>query len=474
VAERKLLAILLDAADERFVRELIDAGRLPALERLCNEGTWSDVRSPDLGSLVSQPTFSSGTGAEVHGVYAEWPWVPERMSVEHVHTEHVRPFWQVAHDAGRSVGILDMPFSAHAGLGRGFEVTEWGAHDAMTGVMRVAPPELTAEVAAVRHPFADGRSRTNGPGRDADLGALARAGVEGANLRGELALRLLGRTQPDLAVIGFSEIHHAAHDLWHAAEPDHPLYTDLAPLPARGLVDVHRAVDAQVGRLIDSIDENTAVAVFSLVGMRPGRGLAPAILPPVLEALGYAHPARPTARHSVVALKARMPPVVKRLYDRRVPMATRHRLAAPTIMAPLDWSRTRAFSVTSDQYGWVRINLAGREAAGIVPRSDFERLRDELANALAALCTTDGRRIISEIGPVAAGGPHGVLPDLVVRWSDAAFDRPVRLRAPAITSMPRVPNKTGQHRPEGFCIGRGIDLPSVIDTSQLGARFAHG
>jgi predicted AlkP superfamily phosphohydrolase/phosphomutase len=476
VAERRLLAICLDAADERLVRELIDAGRLPALERLCNEGGWADVRSPDVGSLAPHPTFSTGDSFEVHRAHAEWPWVPERMAVTHVHTGHLRPFWQAAHDEeGRSVGIMDVPFHVHAGLTRGFEITEWGAHDVMTGVMRATPPELVAELDAVPHPFTLGRARTNTPRRDADLADTVSGCVDGATLRGELALRLLARTRPELGIIAFSEIHRASHDLWHEVEPDHPLYDDMAAGPGDGLAEVYRAVDTQVGRLVDHADDDTAVVAYSLFGMRPGRGLAPTILPPVLEALGYARPARAPGRRALAAVKARLPRAVKQLYDRRVPMATRHRLAVPTILEPLDWSMTRAFALPSDQHGWVRINLVGREAEGIVARRDYRALRDEVANALSQLRTTDGRPIVRDVGPVTADGePHDALPDLIVHWADAAFDRPVRLRAPALTSVPRVPAKTGQHRPEGFCIGRGIDLPSVVDVAELGARFARG
>ena len=36
----------------------------------------------------------------------------------------------------------------------------------------------------------------------------------------------------------------------------------------------------------------------------------------------------------------------------------------PGMCTAIDWSQTRAFALPSDQHGWVRINLRGREAQG--------------------------------------------------------------------------------------------------------------
>src|SRR5256885_8916367 len=56
-------------------------------------------------------------------------------------------------------------------------------------------------------------------------------------------------------------------------------------------------------------------------------------------------------------------------YDALRPSATRY-LARPTMLPAYDWARTRAFSLPTDQHGWIRINLRGRERAGIVLRSE--------------------------------------------------------------------------------------------------------
>ena len=153
----------------------------------------------------------------------------------------------------------------------------------------VQPAAAEAGVDAVgAHPF---QKLPEGPGNWTDMSSKERlsAGcVEGAKLRGDLAVRLLSETRPELAVVVFSEVHHCTHYLWHTVEPDHSLYAgrafaDQSVRP--DLVDVYREVDTQVGRVIDAAGADTAVMAFSLHGMMVGPGI-PAILEPLLAAAG--------------------------------------------------------------------------------------------------------------------------------------------------------------------------------------------
>jgi predicted AlkP superfamily phosphohydrolase/phosphomutase len=56
-----VLAVGIDSAEPRLVRDLIDRGELPALGRLREEGGWRSVRSPaHIGSGAVWPTFLTG------------------------------------------------------------------------------------------------------------------------------------------------------------------------------------------------------------------------------------------------------------------------------------------------------------------------------------------------------------------------------------------------------------------------------
>src|SRR5439155_7647200 len=143
-------------------------------------------------------------------------------------------------------------------------------------------------------------------------------------------------------------------------------------------IDVYREVDRQFGRLADAVGETTALVVFSLHGMEPSRGVAN-LLAPVLSEFGFTRPAHRNTRSpgalgraALAAVKCHTPDSFKRIYHRRLPRPTRVRWAAPTMLPAFEWSRTRAFSLPTDQHGWVRVNLRGREAEGSVAPADYD------------------------------------------------------------------------------------------------------
>ena len=81
----------------------------------------------------------------------------------------------------------------------------------------------------------------------------------------------------------------------------------------------------------------------------------------------------------VAAARGLAPPLLKTLYHRLVPAPMVARIAGPPdAMPPYDWSRTTAFPLPTDQHGWIRINLSGRERLGIVPPEAYEQACAEL------------------------------------------------------------------------------------------------
>jgi predicted AlkP superfamily phosphohydrolase/phosphomutase len=142
-----------------------------------------------------------------------------------------------------------------------------------------------------------------------------------------------------------------------------------------------------------------------------------------------------------------------------VPESLVWRVAQRTTLVPHDWTRTRAFDLPTNQHGWVRINLRGRERDGIVAGRDYERVLGELAAELAELQAHDGRPLVSRVVRSGSGdAPPALLPDLILHWAEAAYDRPVSVADTSVEMMPAVPELTGNHRLEGFCVTRGLPV----------------
>lgn len=465
----RVLAIGVDAAEPTLVRRMIEGGELPALRRLLGEGSWSRVDSPArIGSGSVWPTFISGTGPHAHGAYGEWCWRPGTMSLVHFSGSGLTPFWTRLIEEGVTVGLLDVPFAPFRGAPTGFEISEWGAHDVLKGRTEVSPPALldlaTRETGP--HPFSLEHVDAAGPGDHAGLTKMSSACLTGARMRGTLARRLVRETRPDLAVLVFTEIHHLSHYLWQTIAPEDPLFARPAFRQARPVAPTLRElfceVDAQIGELVAEAPD-ASVFVFSLHGMRAAPGVVDLLRPLLLET-GWARLSGwatqswvARARALVAAAKRQAPPALKRLYYRKISRTAAFRLAQSTMLPPYDWTRTRAFSLPTDQHGWLRVNLVGREAQGIVPLREYEETCRRLEGMLLDLATPDGRPLVSDVIRTAPRMEDALtlsIPDLVVHWHDAAFDPPVGVKGMTLESRPVGMKLTGQHALEGFLIAR--------------------
>lgn len=480
----RVLAIGIDAAEATFIRKLIAAGELPALRSLLadDRSRWLSVQSPaHIGSGAVWPTFMSGSEPPVHGMYSEWSWRPDSMSLERYHGLRLKPFWQPLAAQGVSLGIFDVPFALPIGVSRGFEVCEWWAHDATGAALQAGPAEILELVRqAPPHPLSANRFVDTTPDNRTNLRELTAACVSGVRLRAELAAQLIEVTRPDLSLLVFPELHHASHQMWHTIQPDHQVYQgdlrDGAPL----LGDVYRGVDQQIGNLLASAGREATVLVFALHGMRPALGF-PAFLGPLLIERGFARlsnwrsqSAPERALSLLAAVKRRTPDPLKRLYYKTTPTAATHKLARPTMLPVYDWENTRAFSLPTDQYGWIRINLKGREARGSVPVDHYQDTCAELERLLTGLLNEEGQPLVHDITRTATDAEMALrnpLPDLVVHWEYAAFAPQLKIRDSKVRAKLVGKKSTGQHASEGFCIYRGEHadkLGSVIAAKDLG------
>ena len=477
-----VLAIGIDAAEATLVRQMIERNELPALASVLAEGKWLEVRSPSLvGSGCVWPSFLTGEEPTAHGIYSEWKWWPETMNLRRYVGHHLTPFWKPLAQQGVSIGVFDVPFAPPVGITRGFEVCEWWAHDSTAAGLRIGPDEIRSLVQeSPAHPLGSNRFFTVTPESTNNIEELAAACCEGVRLRGSLARRLIAETQPQLSVVVFPEAHHAGHQLWHTVARDHPIYVGQRHNGEsfEGLLkNVHRAIDEQIRELISSGAET--VMIFALHGMRPALGF-PAFLGPLLCERGFSQLATwpsqgwtSRAQSAFAAIKRHTPASLKKLYYEMTPATVTYKLARPTMLPAYDWQNTRAFSLPTDQYGWIRINLMGRESEGIVALDEYDKLCTELEQVLLTLRSENGELLVQDVTRTSAESSdalHNPLPDLVAHWHDAAFASSLKIKGSNVPATMVSKKTTGQHASAGFCIYRGMTddgLNGVIEANDL-------
>ena len=293
------------------------------------------------------------------------------------------------------------------------------------------------------------------PARAEQMGAeLERA----AALRAEAALWLLQERCPDwdLAIVAGGELHSATESLWYGNDPTHPLRKLPSAAPARASFRrAYEAVDRYVGRLTAAFPD-AALVVCAMHGMGPNRSDVPsmALLPELLfrwrfgERLFEALPEWSAAPDAVPVLPETdtwWPGVLKRAFvqpDQWSPRLRKHarletamgkpwpddgadiaRLSVEAIAAtwyrPF-WPAMRAFALPSYYDGRIRVNLAGRETQGRVPRWAYGFVLNALERLLRN--TRDigsGEPVVHSIERPGARDPYALEPtsaDMFVIW----------------------------------------------------------
>jgi predicted AlkP superfamily phosphohydrolase/phosphomutase len=135
----------------------------------------------------------------------------------------------------------------------------------------------------------------------------------------------------------------------------------------------------------------------------------------------------------------------------------------------LDWRRTKAYMAHVGMYGFVYLNLKGREPQGIVPPEDFESVREALiARFLAERLPGRDEPLFKQVlkgEQVFARKQELNLPDLVLVPADGFFPRCKLNRGRAVRLIPRAVG--GTHRPEGIY---ALEGPGIAPTPGLGPR----
>lgn len=481
-----LLAVGIESAELTLIRRMIDQDQLPTLKSLLAAGQWIRLESPAaIGTSSVWPTFMTGEDPMAHGIYSEWCWRPDTMNVSRFDGRQLKPFWRELAEAGKSVGILGVPFMPFTGITHGFEVSESDPYLPEGNGQRA--PAVIAKLASqqkVRAALTHGCISVSGPDDFNNLQRLAADSLSGVKLRGELAEDLLRAPTPDISIVVFTETHESGHCLWQTVEPEHPLFNE--PFFQRldairpTLRNIYQEVDRQIQKLVETVGPDATIMVFALHGMSPARGV-PSFLAPLMCETGFSKLSelrnqswKERATALISAVKRHAPGPIKSLYYKTLPADALVRLATPTILPQYDWSQTRAFSLVTEQHGSIRVNLIGREARGIVPVEEYGEVCREVEEWLSTLQTQDDKPVAKHVILTAKSGEEALgrrLPDVIVHWEDAAFASTLRIKGSPHQFHSEGVRYLSQHTSQGFCILKGspeIEVAGVLATKDLG------
>jgi predicted AlkP superfamily phosphohydrolase/phosphomutase len=183
--------------------------------------------------------------------------------------------------------------------------------------------------------------------------------------------------------MGHDRIHHG---FWKFMDAEHRKHEPGNEFET-AILDYYKHVDGLVGGLLEHADDETLVLVVSDHGAkRLDGGIR------VNEWL---------RREGLLGLKAEPNGV-----------CLPHEVG-------IDWSSTTAWG-DGGYYARIFLNVEGREPEGVVPREEYERVRDDLARHLAAIPDDEGRPLQTHVYKPEElyDEVNGVAPDLIVIFGD--------------------------------------------------------
>jgi predicted AlkP superfamily phosphohydrolase/phosphomutase len=186
--------------------------------------------------------------------------------------------------------------------------------------------------------------------------------------------------------MGPDRLHHG---FWRFYDPGHPDYEPGNPYE-QGFRDYYRLLDTEVARLIEPLDDETAVLVVSDHGAQAMQGGIQ--VNEWLRQNGYLALAEEPAERTPIGKVA------------------------------IDWPRTQAWA-DGGYYSRIFLNVADREPQGTVAPEAYEALRSELVERLEALGDEQGRSIGTRVRRPEDlyRSVNGVAPDLICYFGDLTW-----------------------------------------------------
>jgi predicted AlkP superfamily phosphohydrolase/phosphomutase len=464
-----ILVIGLDAATLDLIEPWANAGYLPAINAIMTDGaTGRCLSTPNMHSASAWTSILTGLNPGRHGLFVFSD--RDRATGSQVFfkggdREGATIVSHLNH-RGLTAGLLNVPMTYPAEGSPGcFSIS--GLDAPSLDAEAFFPPSLRDELFSRFPDYAFTPKR---------LGKLMSAGDIARALAAWLALietqtraaEYLLETHPvDFFMTVYTASDWGGHNLWQCSDPTEPADPEKETRQT-GLLELYRALDGAIARLVAHTGEGTHVYIISDHGMGPHSG-ASYHLPGWLEEKGYLTRSRTAASASMIGSAGQIarrwvPQGLKERLKSRISQDRLRRLQSPEKHAffdSIDWSRTTAYSEPGRHV--IDINLQGRNRAGIVPPGRYDELCRQIIDDLGGWSDPDGRRVVEKVTrrEDVYHGPHaGRASDLFVHWNPNASVGP-----PPPEIQARGFWWSGDHRPEGvlICRGPGVRRQVTID-----------
>lgn len=480
---KKLLAIALDAAEPELIEKWIDDGSLKNLAALRIKGTYGRLHSSAEWLAGSPwPTFYTSALPGKHGFYHYLQWKGDNMEYKRPGPEWIDaiPFWRQL-SSNHKVIAVDIPLTFPPTSFNGIEISGWASHD------RIYPTSSFPEekLGWVINNFGK-------PPIETEVGGLLEI-ADVLKIKDELLLAnqkevaliksLIKNERWDLCICCFTSTHRAGHKFWDITNVKGDFSSEQELQFKSSLKEIYQSCDKAIGEILNNIDNDTTILIFSLHGMGTNTTLADKMLPKMISNILNREEKinKKGNKNLVKKLRDTVPLETRAKLRKLLPFWIQDKMTAYWRMSAIDWNKTKVFNLLADLQGYIRINLKGREKEGIVPEGEeYNTLCDQLIEGLKTFKDAEtSEKVIESIKRkddiFKQESGFNNLPDLLVKWKDkpaASYKKIVssefgELEWPTPGLNPD--GRSGNHRSEGFllAVGKNIKVNSIIEKKHI-------
>ena len=473
----RVLVIGIDGGTFDLIHPWADAGDLPNLARLMGEGVHGLLEStlPPVTS-PAWPTFATGMNPGKHGVFDFIRPTGGEFELVNAASVQAPTLWQILSEAGRTVGVMNVPVTYPPAPVNGFIVS--GMLSPTTGNITY-PAGLLDRYAGQLKPYRIAPHVQYKPGNEHEFTADILDLVE---RRGQYALQLMADYPQDFLMFHFLSTDTVQHAFWKFVDPSHPRHDPQAAARFGAAVkQLYQRIDGFIGQMLDRVRDDTTVIVMS------DHGFGPLHYTVNLNLLLLEHGLLQLKQGAWTRLKTGLfragltPASIWHLIERaglqnyvwQVSKSTRNKVVGKFLsFDDVDWSRTLAYSI--GHVGQIYINLKGREPEGSVePGAEYESVRQRVIDALQDLRHPEtGQPMADQVipGDQAVHGPYaGRSPDLhLVLDGYRAIAFPLFATDSRIVTR-QIRGDSGCHRRHGIFIARGpeVEQGTTIDGARI-------
>ncbi len=467
-----LLVLGLDTGDPDSIERWAAEGHLPTIADLMSRGCWGRTGGAELVCEYGVGlSLFSGISRGRHGHYYFRqldPGTYDLVSAE-ASVAAAPPFWSELAGTEARVLAADVPDVTPIPGVAGLQLANWATHHGFGHGPQAEPPGLLSEARRSygrRTPLRAGHNFAPRRARRFRAQLLDRV-----RRKGRLYRELLRQGPFDLAVLFFAETDAASHAFWRYRTASSEVHGRAPDGLEHAIRDVYAAIDREMAEIIAALPEGTNVCVVSLYGIQDEYPTS-TLIDSLLRSLGYHVEGQqgdggPGGSGSLAVARRLLPLGIREAVGRRLPTAAQERLLADRLRSATDWSRTTAFAIPSLFTSFVRVNLAGREPAGVVePGAEYDEVLGRLCADLALLtdaatgepAVRRAARTVELFGP----SPPDSLPDLFVEWEPGPrMLTEVRHPRTTLVQSRQAYCPDSQERLRGFFAAAGPSITSV-------------